>query len=94
MLNDFWMCWFPDVEVCDESKGYFVKWLVRHISHLQWVHLCFCVFPFAEGAVCNVFVDVFVHFFPGVLPFDEVIGPLDASVAQFIMCFNVYCKTP
>ena len=65
-----------------------------YIHHLQWVHLWVCLFPFAEGAVCNVFMDIFVHSFPVVLLFDEGISPVDTLVAQFIMCFNAYSEMP
>ena len=56
------------------------------------VHLCFHLFPFVEGAVCNVYEDAFVHSFPEIVLFDEVISPVDALVTHFIMNFDEYCE--
>ena len=66
------MCWFPDVEMLGVTRSMAI-YPPSAVSNL-----CFHLFPFAKSAVCNVLADFFVHSIPVVLPFDEIISPVDA----------------
>ena len=56
------------------NHGNFVKWFVWNLSHLKWMGLYFGLFSSPKDTDGNVLPNIFVHYFPVILAFNETIG--------------------
>ena len=55
-----------------------LKGLSRQISHLEGIHLWFCLFSLAQCTVFDVFVDFLAYVLPVILAFEKMIGSVNS----------------
>ena len=68
---------------CYQVYGYFVKWSLQYVCHLQRVSLNLGFSPGAKCTVSYVFPDVLVHALPIILAFYEAVCMSSSLVTKF-----------